>query len=398
MDDIRGDGCRRIEASGAVLARPTYGRCGPRLALGDAARGHRATVSPRTLQAYLVMQRELDIRQVLPDPGADVAHRRDGGVLADRVRALGGRADPAGPAGRMPGEATIPGGAGLQRALDEAEVFLREAWESGAWEETEPDRVLATVMSRTSSARASAHSRSETAFRRELLGRDHELVYRQLVRFRGKEVDTAGGGFLASFDGPARAIRCAQAVVERVNALGLEVPSGLHTGECELLDERRPRRVAALRGRQRPVEGVGSPAMFLHKDKKIELLKGVPLFSHCNKKQLAAVAQLADLVDLPPDKELITEGEAGHEFLIVVEGTGEVRREGRKIDTIGPGDFIGEMSLLTGAPRNASVKTTSPTTLLAVTDRAFWGLLDQSPDIQRSILKAVAERLHPETV
>jgi CRP-like cAMP-binding protein len=136
----------------------------------------------------------------------------------------------------------------------------------------------------------------------------------------------------------------------------------------------------------------------LRKDAKIELLKRVPLFSHCSKKQLAAVAQLADLVDLPPDKELITEGESGHEFLIVVEGTGEVRRKGRKIDTIGPGDFIGEMSLLTGAPRNASVKTTSPTTLLAVTDRAFWGLLDQSPDIQRSVLKAVAERLHPQTV
>ena len=71
---------------------------------------------------------------------------------------------------------------------------------------------------------------------RELLQKHHELVRRQLVRFRGREVDTAGDGFLASFDGPARAIRCAQAIVEGVHALGLEVRAGLHTGECELLD------------------------------------------------------------------------------------------------------------------------------------------------------------------
>jgi class 3 adenylate cyclase len=71
---------------------------------------------------------------------------------------------------------------------------------------------------------------------RDLLGRHHELVRGQLIRFRGREVDTAGDGFLASFDGPARAIRCAQAIVDGVRELGLEVRAGLHTGECELLD------------------------------------------------------------------------------------------------------------------------------------------------------------------
>jgi class 3 adenylate cyclase len=71
---------------------------------------------------------------------------------------------------------------------------------------------------------------------RKLLERHHELVRQQLIRFRGREVDTAGDGFLASFDGPARAIRCAQEIVEGVRALGLEVRAGLHTGECELLD------------------------------------------------------------------------------------------------------------------------------------------------------------------
>jgi class 3 adenylate cyclase len=67
------------------------------------------------------------------------------------------------------------------------------------------------------------------------LEKHHELIRRELTRFRGLEVDTAGDGFLASFDGPARAIRCAQAIVEGVHALGLEVRAGLHTGECEVL-------------------------------------------------------------------------------------------------------------------------------------------------------------------
>ena len=113
---------------------------------------------------------------------------------------------------------------------------MQEAWESGAWEEPEPDRVLATILFTDiveSSKRAV--ELGDRAWR-ELLERHHQLIRRQLARFRGHEVDTAGDGFLASFDGPARAIRCAQAIVEGVHALGLEVRAGLHTGECELLD------------------------------------------------------------------------------------------------------------------------------------------------------------------
>ena len=71
---------------------------------------------------------------------------------------------------------------------------------------------------------------------RELLERHHELVRRQLARFRGAEVDTAGDGFFASFDGPARAIRCAGAISDAVGELGLQVRVGLHTGECEVLE------------------------------------------------------------------------------------------------------------------------------------------------------------------
>ena len=71
---------------------------------------------------------------------------------------------------------------------------------------------------------------------RELLEQHHALVRTQLTRARGQEVDTVGDGFLASFDGPARAVRCAKAIVEGVHDLGLDVRSGLHTGECELVD------------------------------------------------------------------------------------------------------------------------------------------------------------------
>ena len=134
-------------------------------------------------------------------------------------------------------------------------------------------------------------------------------------------------------------------------------------------------------------------ATMLRKDAKIELLKNVPLFSQCNKRQLASIASLADLISVPAGTQLITEGRPGLEFMVIVEGGGEVRRKGRKIDTLAPGDFIGEMALITGGPRNATVRTTTETSLLAVTGRQFWTLLEQAPGIQTSLLKAMGQRL-----
>jgi CRP-like cAMP-binding protein len=131
----------------------------------------------------------------------------------------------------------------------------------------------------------------------------------------------------------------------------------------------------------------------LRKDAKIELLKNVPLFSQCNKKQLASIARLADLITVPAGTQLITEGKPGLEFMVIVEGAGEVRRKGRKIDTLAPGDFIGEMALITGGPRNATVRTTTDTSLLAMTGRQFWTLIEQAPEIQTSLLKALGQRL-----
>ena len=131
----------------------------------------------------------------------------------------------------------------------------------------------------------------------------------------------------------------------------------------------------------------------LRKDGKIELLKHVPLFSHCNKKQLAAIASLADLIDLPAGTLLCREGAPGREFMVIVEGAVEVRRKGRKINTLGPGDFIGEVALITGAPRSATATTMQDSSLLVVTDRQFWELIGRTPGMQARVIRALGERL-----
>ncbi len=119
---------------------------------------------------------------------------------------------------------------------DNVEAFLTGVWERGEWQAPEPDRILATVLF-TDIVGATARL-AELGDRRwrDLLTQHHARVRRQLARFRGLEVDTAGDGFFASFDGPARAIRCAASIVEAVGDLGIEVRAGLHTGECEQVD------------------------------------------------------------------------------------------------------------------------------------------------------------------
>jgi CRP-like cAMP-binding protein len=133
----------------------------------------------------------------------------------------------------------------------------------------------------------------------------------------------------------------------------------------------------------------------LHKDGKVQLLKHVPLFSHCSKKQLAEIANIGTLIDLPAGKRLIDEGAVGREFMLIVDGAVEVRRKGRKINELGAGDFIGEMALISGAPRNATVTTSQDSSLLVVTDSEFWELLERAPDLQLSVIKAMGERLQP---
>jgi CRP-like cAMP-binding protein len=136
----------------------------------------------------------------------------------------------------------------------------------------------------------------------------------------------------------------------------------------------------------------------LHRNAKIELIKQAPLFSRCTKKELEQVASVADEIDLREGKELTTEGAPGREFFVLIEGTADVRRNGRKVNELGDGDFFGEIALISGAPRTATVTATSPVRALVVTDREFRSLLKRSPAMQMKVLEALAERLPPETL
>jgi CRP-like cAMP-binding protein len=134
----------------------------------------------------------------------------------------------------------------------------------------------------------------------------------------------------------------------------------------------------------------------LRRNAKLELLKQVPLFSRCSKKELSEVAQLADELDVPAGRNLATEGATGKEFVVLIEGSAVVRRKGRRINTLNSGDFLGEIALIAGIPRTATVTTTEPSRLLVVTGQAFKQLLRDSPSIQLKVLEALAHRMPPE--
>jgi CRP/FNR family transcriptional regulator, cyclic AMP receptor protein len=131
----------------------------------------------------------------------------------------------------------------------------------------------------------------------------------------------------------------------------------------------------------------------LRKNAKVELIKRVPLFSHCSKKELGMVAQIADEIDLPESKTLMKEGDRGREFFVLVEGDADVVKGRRKVNTLGKGDFFGEIALVSRRPRTATVTTTSPVRALVITEQSFRKLLDDAPDVQRKVLLALADRV-----
>jgi CRP-like cAMP-binding protein len=131
----------------------------------------------------------------------------------------------------------------------------------------------------------------------------------------------------------------------------------------------------------------------LRKNAKLDLIKRVPLFAGCSKRELSEVAAIADELSLPEGRTLTKEGATGHEFLVLVDGAADVRRNGRKVNTLGAGDFLGEIALVTGAPRTATVTTTAPSRMLVITARDFRTLLRKTPSIQLKVLEAIAARL-----
>ena len=128
-------------------------------------------------------------------------------------------------------------------------------------------------------------------------------------------------------------------------------------------------------------------------DEKIELLERVPLFAGVPNAGLEEIARIVEEVDVPAGTALTHEGRHEGYFFVIVTGTVRIERGGRTINTIGPGDFLGEIALLDGGPRTATATTESPCRLLSMTHKRFHQLLDSSPPVRTAILEAVGERL-----
>jgi CRP/FNR family transcriptional regulator, cyclic AMP receptor protein len=133
----------------------------------------------------------------------------------------------------------------------------------------------------------------------------------------------------------------------------------------------------------------------LHRDQKVEMLSQVPLFAGCSKKELRSIATLADEIDLRQGKVLTRQGAPGREFFVLLEGTVEIVRDGKLIDTLGEGDFFGELALISNIPRTATVTATSPIRVLVVFARDFRRLLQEDASIAMKVLGVMAERMPP---
>jgi pimeloyl-ACP methyl ester carboxylesterase len=199
------------------------------------ARHLRLSASPAAFETLSRMNGQIDIRQVLPairvptlithsvnDQTLPIGGSR---YLADHIQ--GARLV------ETQGVDHIPWLADAEAVVEEVEEFL-----TGVRRGPEPDRVLATVLFTDIIGSTERAARLGDQRWRDLLEHHHALVRRELGLFRGREIDTAGDGFLAAFDGPARGVRCACAIADGVRSLGIEVRAGLHTGECETMGDK----------------------------------------------------------------------------------------------------------------------------------------------------------------
>jgi CRP-like cAMP-binding protein len=128
-------------------------------------------------------------------------------------------------------------------------------------------------------------------------------------------------------------------------------------------------------------------------DTKLELLRGVHLFGGLADGDLRRIEQLADEVDVPAGTTLTQEGRFGHEFFVILAGRVRVEHQGQTLRYLGPGDFLGEIALVDGRPRSATVTTEEPSRLLVLAQREFHTLLESYPRIQLQVLRALAERV-----
>jgi CRP-like cAMP-binding protein len=134
--------------------------------------------------------------------------------------------------------------------------------------------------------------------------------------------------------------------------------------------------------------------MPLRRDAQIDLLQRIPLFAQCAKKDLREIARVSREVDVEAGQVVIREGEPGHEFFVVVDGRLDVsRRRKGTFASVGPGDFVGEMALLSNKPRNATVTAATSSRLLKIEDRDFAALIERIPLLWLKIAGALAERM-----
>jgi pimeloyl-ACP methyl ester carboxylesterase len=191
--------------------------------------------TPRVAIAFMDMAYGIDVRDVAPTvnvPTLLLHSPRDQVCHIENAR-FQARTIPGARYVELTGTDHVPWGDCLEEVVAHTREFL-----TGTRESPEPDSALATILFTDIVDSTQRASDAGDQRWRDLLARHHELIRHELTRFRGRELDTAGDGFFASFDGPARAIRCAAAAVDAVRTLGIEIRAGVHTGECERVGEK----------------------------------------------------------------------------------------------------------------------------------------------------------------
>lgn len=243
------------------------------------------SASPAAAIALNRMNYEIDIRHVLPAVRVPTLILHSAGDKTVDVRLGRYVADHIGGARyvELPGSDHLPWGSDADAILGEIEEFL-----TGVRHGPEPDRVLTTTLFTDIVGATERAAALGDRVWRELITQHHELVRQQLKRFRGREIDTAGDGFFAVFDGPARAVRCACAIGDALRPLGLPIRAGLHTGECEVIGDKLGgiavhigARVAALAGPNEvlvssTVKDLVAGSGLSFQDRDVHSLRGVP--------------------------------------------------------------------------------------------------------------------------
>jgi len=133
--------------------------------------------------------------------------------------------------------------------------------------------------------------------------------------------------------------------------------------------------------------------VLLRADTRVDLIRGLPLFELCSKRDLRRIAALADEREIAAGTELIREGEPGSEFYVVVDGEVDVRRRGRRVARLGAGSYVGEIALLSRSPRTATAVAATPLRVLAISGRDFVALLDTLPELWLKVARTLADRV-----